>query len=146
MTNITTLKSLTQTTYDSVEGYRKAIDKADSPALKSALERRLNSRIETLNTLNRALEANGEKRIDTVSMTGTAHQTFMSIAEAFSNSNEAAIERVEEGEDYLAEQFRDALNDDGETLDSSFRMVIEQAYREVREGERFSDMLEKQYA
>ncbi len=145
MTNIKTLKNLTQTTFDSVEGYRKAIDKADSPALRSALERRLNSRLGTLNTLNRALETNGENRITSVSMTGTAHQTFMSIAEAFSTSNEAAVERVDEGEEYLAGQFRDALKDSSD-WDASFRMVIEEAYKEVREGERFADMLENQFA
>lgn len=145
MTNIKTLKNLTQTTFDSVEGYRKAIDKADSPALRSALERRLNSRLGTLNTLNRALETNGENRITSVSMTGTAHQTFMRIAEAFSTSNEAAVERVDEGEEYLAGQFRDALKDSSD-WDASFRMVIEDAYKEVREGERFVDMLENQFA
>ncbi|KWV92697.1 PA2169 family four-helix-bundle protein [Erythrobacter sp. YT30] len=145
MNNINTLKKLTQTTFDSVEGYRKAIDKAESPALKSAFERRLNSREETLTKLNNALAGRGEDRIDSASVSGTAHQTFFSIADAFSDSNEAAIERVEEGEDYLAEQFRDVLKDDAE-MDQSIKMVIEQAYEEVREGERFTDMLEKQYA
>lgn len=144
MTNISTLKSLTQTTYDSVEGYRKAVDKADSPALKDALNRRLNSREQTLSKLNSALESNGEERITSSSMTASAHQTFMSIADSFENGNEAAIERVEEGEDYIAGKFRDALEDDN--LDASFRSLIQQTYQEISEGERFSDMLEKQYA
>lgn len=144
MQNINTLKSLTQTTYDSVEGYRKAIDKAESPALKSALERRLNSREQTLSKLNSALESNGEQRITSTSVAGSAHQTFMSIADAFENGNEAAVERVEEGEDYIAGEFRDALNDN--EWDASVRTVVQQAAQEVFEGERFSDMLEKQYA
>lgn len=144
MQNIDTLKSLTQTTYDSVEGYRRAIDKADSPALKSALERRLNSREQTLSRLNSTLDACGEGRITSTSMSGATHQTFMSIADAFENGNEAAVERVEEGEDYIAGQFRDALNDN--QFDSSVLTVVQQAAQEVCEGERFSDMLEKQYA
>lgn len=145
MNTIETLKNLTQTTYDSVEGYRNAIDKADSPALKGALERRLNSRRDTLEKLNMALAGRGETQIDSVSMTGSAHQTFQSIAEAFSDSDEAAVERVEEGEDYIADQFKDALKG-ADDMDTSIRMLIEQAYQEVREGERFSDMLEKQYS
>lgn len=145
MNNIKILKKLTQTTFDSVEGYRKAIEKADSPALKSALERRLNSREQTLEKLNSALAGRGEDRITSVSMTGTAHQMFMSIADTFADSNEAAAERVEEGEDYLAEQFREALKDSAQ-MEQPIKLVIEQAYQEVREGERFSDMLEKQYA
>ncbi|MHA7818793.1 MAG: PA2169 family four-helix-bundle protein [Erythrobacter sp.] len=144
MQNIDTLKSLTQTTYDSVEGYRKAVDKAESTALKRALERRLNSREQTLATLNSLLATNGEDRIATTSMSASAHQTFMTIADAFENGDEAAVERVEEGEDYIAGQFRDALNDN--KLESSVRTVIEQAAQEVCEGERFSDMLEEQYA
>ena len=144
MNNIQTLKSLTQTVFDSVEGYRKAIDKAESPAIKSALQNRLTSRQTTLAELNRALETNGGERVTDTSVTETAHQMFIKIADAFEDGNEAPIERVEEGEDYLVGQFRDAL--ENETIDPAFRPVIEMAYREVREGARFSDMLEKQYA
>ncbi|MEE4199923.1 ferritin-like domain-containing protein [Erythrobacter sp.] len=142
--NISTVKDLTQTTYDSVEGYRKAIEKAESPALKNALNERLQSRQETLTKLNSLLMSNGEERIDSSSVTASTHQTFMNIADAFENGNEAAVERVEEGEDYIAGKFRDALEDND--IDPAFRSVIQQAYQEISAGERFSDMLEKQYA
>lgn len=144
MNKIDTLQSLTQTTYDSVEGYRKAIDTANSPAIKSALQNRLNSRERTLETLNSALEANGGKRVTSTSATASAHQMFMSIADAFEDSDENAIERVEEGEDYIVGQFKDALEDN--VVDTALRSVIETAYQDVRSGERFSDMMEKQYA
>jgi uncharacterized protein (TIGR02284 family) len=144
MTNsIDTLKDLTQTTYDSIEGYRKAIEKAESPALKSALENRLNSRQSTLSKLNDTLVSNGGERIESSSMTASAHQTFLNIADSFENGNEAAVERVEEGEDYIAGQFRNALEDNDMTPE--FRSVVQQAYQEISAGERFSDMLEKQY-
>jgi len=144
MTNLNTLKDLTQTTYDSVEGYRKAIDKAESPALRSALDRRLSSRQQTLAKLNTAITNNGEEPIDSSSMTGSVHRIFVSIADTFESGNEAAVERVEEGEDFIADKFRDALKD-GE-IDASVRPIVEDAYNEVRNGERFSEMLEKQYA
>ena len=145
MTAISNLKDLTQTTYDSVEGYRRAIDKAESAALKSALERRLSAREMTLRNLNNALEGRGEERIDSTSMSGKAHHTFLGIADAFADGNDAAVERVEEGEDYLVGEFKDAMDGDlGK--DADLRGVVEQAYQEVREGERFSDMLEKQYS
>ena len=54
------------------------------------------------------------------------------------------ISRVEEGEDYIAGQFKDALEDD--QMEASLRMTLEKAYREISEGERFTDMLEEQYA
>ncbi|MBD2842153.1 ferritin-like domain-containing protein [Erythrobacter rubeus] len=147
MTNtVDILKNLTQTTFDSVEGYRKAGDKAESPALTQALERRASERSKTLDTLNQALTSRGEDPITSPSTMSQMHQTWLSITDSFSNGNEAAAERVEEGEDYLVEQFRDVLEDDSNELDSSTRMLIQSAYREVREGERFTDMLEKQYA
>ncbi len=147
MTNtVQLLKDLTQTTYDSVEGYRKAAEKAESPTIKQAFSRRSGDRAQILNKMNDALQSKGEQPITAVSIEGSAHQTFLSIANALTDSNEAAIERVEEGEEYLAEKFRDALTDEDVELDPDTRTLIETAYRDVREGERFADMLEEQYA
>ena len=144
MTTIEVLKNLTQTTYDSVEGYRVAAEKADSPALKQAFSRRSGERAEILNKMNNALQANGEQPITAVSTQGKAHQFFLTITDALSDSNEAAVKRVEEGEDYLVEQFSEALKRDD--LERETRLLIETAFRDIRDGERFADMLEKQYA
>lgn len=144
MNNIETLKSLTQTTFDSLEGYRKAIETAESPELKRALRRRADQRTQTLNTLNIELGTRGEKQITEVSTSGSGHQLWMKLTSAFMNGDKNAVSRIEEGEDYLAEQFRDALNDSD--LDVATRTVIENAYNEIRTGEKFSDMLEEQYA
>lgn len=144
MTNIDILKSLTQTTYDSVQGYRKAADVAKSPALKRALETRQEKRAMTLSTLNSGLQELGETPITNASITGKVHQMFLTITDAFETGDEAAAERVEEGEDYIAGQFRDALNDND--LDAKVKGWVSTAYTEVSEGERFGDMIEKQYA
>jgi len=145
MTNIKILKDLTQTTYDSVEGYRNAAEKADSPTLKRALETRLGRRQQTLAKLNTALTNHNEQPINSTSVAGSGHQMYLKIASAFENDNEAAAEHVEEGEDYLAGKFRDALKDDLKHNDP-VRPIIEDAYNEIREGERMTDMLEKQYS
>lgn len=144
MANTNTLKTLTQTTYDSVEGYRSAMEKAESPQLKQALERRYNERGQTLNQLNSKLQQFGEDPITSASMSGQVHQAFLSISETLEGGDEAAAERVEEGEDYIAGQFRDALND--EQLDAQLKPVIQSAYNEISAGERFGDMIERQYA
>ncbi len=144
MTNIDTLKSLTQLTYDSVEGYRKAAEKATSPALTRALDQRREKRAQTLAMLNSGLQEFGEEAIISTSVKGTIHQTWLNITDAFESGDEAATERVEEGEDFLAEQFENALKD--ESVDSRVRPMIETAYQDVRVGERFGDMIEKQYA
>ncbi|QUL39089.1 PA2169 family four-helix-bundle protein [Erythrobacter sp. JK5] len=144
MTTVDLIKNLTQTTYDSVEGYRLAAEKSDNPTLERAFARRAGDRAEILNRLNSAIQSRGEAPVTAASTQGKAHQFFLTLTEALGDSNEAAIKRVEEGEEYLAEQFRDALK--REDLDKDTRMLIETAYRDVREGERFSDMLEQHYA
>ncbi|MGB3470061.1 MAG: PA2169 family four-helix-bundle protein [Erythrobacter sp.] len=145
MNNIELLKDLTQTTRDSVDGYRKAAEKAEKPALKRALEQRRDNRAQTLSEMNRALINRGEDPVTDESMSRQAHEVFTSITDAFSNDDSAVVSRVEEGEDYIAGKFRDALEDDAKT-DPEIRTVIEKAYKDIREGERFTDMLEQQYA
>lgn len=141
--NTTTLESLTDTTYDSVEGYRKAAEKAESPHLKQALNDRCQKRQKTLDMLNAELQRCGGELVTKGTVTGELHQMWMGITDMFENGDEAAAERVEEGEDYLKGKFEAALDEDD--LDTQQRAVIQQCYAEVKEGERFADMLEKQY-
>ncbi len=144
MTNINTFKTLTQYTFDSVEGYRNAMEKADSPTLRSALERRLSSRQQTFSKMNTALTNLGEEPISSASTVGSGHQVWLKVVSAFENNDEAAAEHVETGEDYLVDQFRDALKDN--EFDAALRPIVEDAYNEIKAGERFTDMLEKQYS
>jgi uncharacterized protein (TIGR02284 family) len=143
---IDTLKSLTQTTFDSVEGYRKAADKAQNPNLKRALESRISDRSRTLMKLNEALRLEGEKPITSSSTMAKMHQSFLTIADAFEGGDEAAAERVEEGEEYLANKFRDTLKDNASDIDSAALTVIQSAYSEIREGEKFGNMIEHEFA
>lgn len=137
------LKTLTDTAFDSVEGHRKAADKADSPRLKKALNRRREQREQTVAQLNAEIQRQGGELVTKGTLTGSAHQAWMSIADAFENGDEAAAERVEEGEDYLKGKFQSALEDDD--LDPQSRSVVQQCYAEISEGERFGDMIDNQF-
>ena len=143
MTANSILKTLTDTTFDSVEGYRKAAEKANDPQLKQALERRRAEREQTVSKLNAEIQRQGGELVTKGTVTGAAHRTWMSIADAFENGDEAAAERVEEGEDYLKGKFQSALDDDD--LDPQSRSVVQQCYAEISEGERFGDMIAKQF-
>lgn len=144
--NTEILKTLAQTTYDSIEGYRKAAEKAESPGLKEALENRARQRALTLGKLNDGLQGVGETPVNEASATGRMHHFFVSVTDAFQDGDKAAAKRVEEGEDYLAEKFEEALKLDNDKLDAHCRSIIQSAYQEVREGERFGDMLKNQFA
>ena len=137
------LKTLTDTAFDSVEGYRKAAEKASDPQLKQALERRRAEREQTVSKLNAEIQRQGGELVTKGTVTGAAHRTWMSIADAFESGDEAAAERVEEGEDYLKGKFQSALEDDD--LDPQSRSVVQQCYAEISEGERFGDMIAKQF-
>ena len=137
------LKTLTDTAFDSVEGYRKAAEKADSPQLKQALQQRAQQREQTVSQMNAEIQRQGGDLITKGTMTGEAHQMWLSITDAFENGDEAAAERVEEGEDYLKGKFESALEDDD--LDPQSRSVIQQCYAEICEGEQFGDMIAKQH-
>lgn len=139
----TTFKSLTDTTFDSVEGYRQAAEKADSPALKQALHQRCQEREKTLQQMNNELQRQGDELVTKGTMTGEAHQLWSDITGLFENNDEAAAERVEDGEDYIKNKFEEAL--ESGNLEAQERNIVQQCFSEICEGERFGDMIEKQY-
>ena len=135
----TVFKSLVDTTFDSVEGYRMAIDKADNPQLKDALQKRLTERESTLNTLNAELRRQGDELVTKGTTAGGLHRVWSNVTDAFQDSDKAAAERVEEGEDYIKEKFESALKDDD--LHADERTVVQQCFDDIRQGERFGDMI-----
>ncbi|MEO5707845.1 MAG: PA2169 family four-helix-bundle protein [Alteraurantiacibacter sp.] len=143
MFNTTTLETLIDTTYDSVDGYRKAAEKADSPDLREILLQRAERRQQTLDRLNEELVRQGRSLVTQGTATGALHRLWLTITDLFESGDKAAINRVEEGEDYLAEKFEAALAMDN--LDPQGRTVINSALAEVREGERLADALERQF-
>lgn len=145
MNNTELLKDLTQATYDSVEGYRKAAETAEKPAFKKAFERRRDMRAKTLQHLNNALLANSELPINDTSIKGETHQLFLTLTDTFADGDSAVFARVEEGERYIANKFENALADDS-GITPGTRLTLQEAYRDIGEGETFSAMLEKQFA
>ncbi|MDP4574910.1 PA2169 family four-helix-bundle protein [Qipengyuania sp. G39] len=138
-----TFKSLTDTTFDSVEGYRQAAEKADSAQLTQALNQRLQQREATLRQMNAELERQGDELVTKGTVTGEVHQMWQSITSMFGNSDDNVAERVEEGEDYIKNKFQEAL--DSNQLEGQERAVVQQCYDDICQGERFGDMIEKQY-
>ncbi len=138
-----TFQSLVDTTYDSLEGYRKAAETAQSPALKSVLTKQADKRQATLDLLNAELVRTGGDLVTKGTVSGELHQMWLKVTDLFENGDEAAVERVEEGEEYLAEKMEEALKDGA--LDPKTVPVIREALTQVRAGKRLADQLEQQY-
>lgn len=137
----TVLETLTDTVFDSVEGYRKAADKATSPQLKQALTERAQRRQATLDQLNNALQRQGGNLVTKGTTAGALHRLWTDVSDLFGSGDATAAQRVEEGEDYLATKFEEALKTDD--LDPQVRAVIQAAYSEIKDGERFTNTLER---
>ena len=137
-----TLETVIDTMHDSVEGYRKAAELATTPALRNLLQQRADRRQHTLDQLNQELVRHGGELITKGTASGALHRLWLDITTMFERGDEAAVSRVEEGEDYLADKIDTALKAD---LDPQCRAVLTAARVEVREGERLADQLERQY-
>lgn len=142
-TSKTTIETLIDSTYDSIDGYRMAAGKAESPELKSILLEQAEKRTRTLDNLNNELVRLGGELITKGTATGSLHRLWVNITSLFESGDETAVERTEEGEDYLAKKFEQAL--EHADLDQATHAVIQSAYAEIKEGERLTDRLAKQY-
>lgn len=143
MTAHTTLETLIDTTYDSVDGYRKASETAKSPELKRILSEQAAKRQATLDTLNAELTRLGGNLVTKGTAAGGLHRLWLDITNLFESGDKAAAQRVEEGEDYLAEKFEEALK--RSDLDPATHTVIQRALNDIRKGERMTDRLAEQY-
>ena len=140
---ISTLETLTDTAVDSAIGYETAAEKAKNPGLKQTLHEQAVKRRETVRMLNDEIVRLGGDRHEKGSTLGAAHRALTSLSDAFQDSNKAAAERVEEGEDYIEKKFREALERSDFTPET--RSVVQRAHAEIIAGERLADRLEKQF-
>lgn len=140
---VSNLESLIKTTIDSAVGYERAAETAKSPGLQQVLRAQAQKRRQTIALLNQELVRIGGTTQESGSALGAAHHVWTRISDAFGSGDEAAAERVEEGEDYIEEKFSDAL--EASDWDPQTRQVLQQAHAEIKEGERLADQLEKQY-
>jgi uncharacterized protein (TIGR02284 family) len=143
-TQLSILETLTDTAIDSALGYETASEKAENAGLKQTLREQAGNRRDTVRMLNAEVVRLGGEARDSGSTMGAAHRAFTSLADAFEDSNEAAVERVEEGEDYIEKKFREALNN--QELTAETRAVVQRAHDEISKGERITDTLKKQFA
>lgn len=142
-TTASNLESLIRITIDSAEGYERAAETAKSEQLKQVLREQSKKRRDTVAELNEELVRIGGNAQERGSAAGAVHHVWTRISDAFSDGDEAATERVEEGEDYIESKFREAL--DHNDWDPRTREILQRAHSQIAEGERLTDRLEERY-
>ena len=130
---ITTLKTLTSTTIDSINGFEESAKHVDSDRIRQIFRERANERQQVVEQLRTEVRRLGGEPPEDGSFMGKTHQRFEDLKAAITGRDEKAIiNEVERGEDYLKEKFETALKE-GE-LSGESRAVVERAYQSVRSG------------
>ena len=129
----TTLNTLISTLIDSINGYRDAAENAQGSQFQELFRRMADDRSRVAEDLRAEVRRLGGNPPDDGSFLGATHQRFLDLKAAITGrDDQAIINEVERGEDYLKEKFETALNSDELPVES--RSVVERAYQSVREG------------
>jgi uncharacterized protein (TIGR02284 family) len=127
------LNTLIRTTLDSVKGFAEACEDDTHTQHSRFFDEMSRERSQVASQLQAQVRALGGDPEDDSSFTAAAHRGFMNLKQAvMGNDDEAIIEEVERGEDYLKAKYEAALEDD--ELSPETRQVIQQAYQSVRKG------------
>jgi uncharacterized protein (TIGR02284 family) len=130
---ISTLNTLIATTIDSVTGYEDSAQNIDNERFREIFRQRADERQRVAEELRGEVRRLGGDPEDGGSFLGKTHQRFEDLKAAVTGRDEQAIvNEVERGEDYLKEKFEAALS--GGTLSGESRSVVERCYQSVRSG------------
>ncbi|MFL6733862.1 MAG: PA2169 family four-helix-bundle protein [Sphingomicrobium sp.] len=130
---ITTLNTLTATLIDSITGYEDAASNSEAGRFQEMFRERATERNRVVEDLRSEVRRLGGNPEDDGSFMGKTHQRFVDLKAAITGrDDQAIINEVERGEDYLKEKFETALN--GDTLTGECRAAVERAYQSVRAG------------
>lgn len=128
-----TLNTLIGTLLDSVEGYRKAAADTTSARFSEMFNARASERQHAATALQAAVARLGGNPEDDGTTAGAIHRGWINLKEAvLGNDDEAIVNEVERGEDYLKEKFEAARNH--VDLPAEAREAVEQAWTSVRAG------------
>ena len=131
--NTATLNTLIATLIDSVEGYNKSAADVDNPRYAELFKARATERKSVIDQLQAAVVAQGGSPEDHGSLMGSIHRAFLSLREAVSTRDDAAIiAEIHHGEHYLKDKFETAL--DSDTLAAAPRAAVQAAWNSVKAG------------
>ena len=130
---ISTLNTLIATLIDSVTGYEDAASNSEAGRFAQIFRERAGERQRCVEELRAEVRRLGGNPEDDGSFMGKTHQRFLDLKAAITGRDEQAIiNEVERGEDYLKEKFETALNSDH--LSGESRAAVERVFQSVREG------------
>lgn len=129
----TTLNTLIATLLDSIDGYTRSAEDVRDSDLRERFLARARERQGAVATMQAAVARLGGNPEDDGSLLAGAHRVFLSLKEAVTGTDDQAIlNEVERGEDYLKEKFEAAMRMTDLAPDA--RTAINEAWSSVRSG------------
>lgn len=130
--DIHVLNSLIETTIDSADGYREAAKETDQPNFKTLFEARSFERQQVTSDLQGAVRTLGGDPEDDGTILAKAHRAFLDVKHALLRDEQAVVNSVENGEDFIKAKFESALEDSA--VSATTRETIRRAYATVKDG------------
>ncbi|MGN6497155.1 MAG: PA2169 family four-helix-bundle protein [Tsuneonella sp.] len=132
-TDTTALNTLIGTLIDSIDGYQKAAADTDNSRYAEMFNARARERQEVLTKLQAAVARLGGNPEDDGTTAGAVHRGWINLKEAVvGRDDEAIVNSVESGEDYLKDKFETVMNN--KDLPPEARSAVEQAWQSVKAG------------
>ncbi len=129
----TVLNTLIGTLIDSIEGYQKAAADTENSRYAEMFNARAQERQQALTGLQAAVARLGGNPEDDGTTAGAVHRGWINLKEAvLGRDDEAIVNSVESGEDYLKGKFETALKNTD--LPAEARGAVEQAWQSVKAG------------
>jgi uncharacterized protein (TIGR02284 family) len=130
--DIRVLNGLIETTLDSADGYREAASETDQANFRTLFEQRSFERKQVATDLQNTVRGLGGEPEDDGSILAKAHRAFLDVKHALLRDEQAVVNSVENGEDFIKARFEKALEDS--SISATTRDSIRRAYESVRSG------------
>jgi uncharacterized protein (TIGR02284 family) len=130
--DITVLNTLITTTIDSANGFERSAEDADAERFVEMFREFAQERRQVVGRLQERVRQLGGTPNDDGSLKADLHRRFVDLRNAISSGDQAVIEEVERGEDYIKAKYDTALQDN--ELSQETQSLIREAYQSVRAG------------
>jgi uncharacterized protein (TIGR02284 family) len=132
--DISILNSLITTTIDSANGFERSAEDVKGGRFEQMFRDFATDRRQVISQLQEAVRGWGGEPNDDGSLKADLHRRWVDLRSAIQggNGDQAVIEEVERGEDYLKGKYDTALADT--ELSPAAQQIVRAAYQSVREG------------
>lgn len=139
--NIKTLNKITKQLIDTKYGYSKGAEMIEANSwIRNEFSRRAVDRDAIVSEFQSKVRALGEEPETNGTITGQIAEGFTKFSTLFVDDAKAALSLVDDAEEKLADEIKDALAD--EHLKADVRSMLTEAHAAAIAGERFADRYE----